>query len=186
MKVDPELPFELAALFGCAVLTGVGAVVNTARVEPGASVAVVGLGGVGLSAVLGAALAGARQIVAIDLSDEKLAFARRLGATDAVNAGATDAVQSVRELTGGGVEVGFDMAGAKPASVRLRRHGARRHDRHRRPAAPRQAHGACAGQPGGRGAHAQGLLHRLGRAAARRAAPDRPVQGRKAPRSTRC
>ena len=115
VKIDPELPFELAALFGCAVLTGVGAVVNTARVEPGASVAVVGLGGVGLSAVLGATLAGARQIVAIDLSDEKLAFARRLGATDAVNAGAPDAVQTVRGLTGGGVEVGFDMAGAVPA-----------------------------------------------------------------------
>ena len=115
VKIDPDLPFEVAALFGCAVLTGVGAVVNTARVEPGASVAVVGLGGVGLSAVLGAALAGARQIIAIDLSDEKLAFARRLGATDAVNAGATDAVQAVRNLSGGGVEVGFDMAGAVPA-----------------------------------------------------------------------
>ena len=76
VKIDPDLPLDLAALFGCAVLTGVGAVVNTARVEPGASVAVVGLGGVGLSAVLGAKLAGARQIVAVDLSDEKLAFAR--------------------------------------------------------------------------------------------------------------
>ena len=146
VKVDPELPFELAALFGCAVLTGVGAVVNTARVEPGASVAVVGLGGVGLSAVLGATLAGARQIVAIDLSDEKLAFARALGATDAVNAGATDAVQSVREPYGrrgrGRVRHGRRRAGAR---VRLRRHGARRHDRHRRPAASRQAHGARAG-----------------------------------------
>ena len=115
MKIDPDLPLELAALFGCAVLTGVGAVINTARVEPGASVAVVGLGGVGLSAVLGAKLAGARQIVAVDLSDEKLAFARALGATDAVNAGAPDAVQAVRSLTGGGVEVAFDMAGAVPA-----------------------------------------------------------------------
>ena len=75
----------------------------------------VGLGGVGLSAVLGAKLAGARQIVAVDLSDEKLAFARRLGATDTVNAGATDAVQTVRDLSGGGVEVAFDMAGAVPA-----------------------------------------------------------------------
>ena len=115
IRIDPELPFELAALFGCAVLTGVGAVVNTARVEPGASVAVVGLGGVGLSAVLGAKVAGARQIVAVDLSDEKLAFARTLGATDAVNAGATDAIQAIRDLSGGGVEVAFDMAGAVPA-----------------------------------------------------------------------
>ena len=115
VKIDPDLPFELAALFGCAVLTGVGAVVNTARVSPGASVAVVGLGGVGLSAVLGAKLAGARQIVAVDLSDEKLAFARALGATDTVNAGAPDAVQAVRGLTGGGAEIAFDMAGAVPA-----------------------------------------------------------------------
>ena len=115
VKIDPDLPLELAALFGCAVLTGVGAVINTARLEPGASVAVVGLGGVGLSAILGAKVAGARQIVAVDLSDEKLAFARALGATDAVNAGAPDAVQSIRALSGGGVEVAFDMAGAVPA-----------------------------------------------------------------------
>ena len=115
VKIDPELPLDIAALFGCAVLTGVGAVVNTARVEPGASVAVVGLGGVGLSAVLGARVAGARQIVAVDLSDEKLAFARALGATHLVNAGAPDAVQTIRGLTGGGVEIAFDMAGAVPA-----------------------------------------------------------------------
>jgi alcohol dehydrogenase len=115
VKIDPDLPLELAALFGCAVLTGVGAVVNTARVEPGASVAVVGLGGVGLSAVLGAKVAGARQIVAVDLSDDKLAFARALGATDAVNAGAPEAAQIIRGLSGGGVDVAFDMAGAVPA-----------------------------------------------------------------------
>jgi alcohol dehydrogenase len=115
VKIDPELPLDIAALFGCAVLTGGGAVVNTARVEPGASVAVVGLGGVGLSAVLGARVAGARQIVAVDLSDEKLAFARALGATHLVNAGAPDAVQTIRGLTGGGVEIAFDMAGAVPA-----------------------------------------------------------------------
>src|SRR5271165_1754409 len=115
VKIDPELPLELAALFGCAVLTGVGAVINTAKVEPGASVAVVGLGGVGLSAVMGANLAGARQIVAIDLSDDKLAFALKLGATDAVNAGAMDAAETVRALTHGGVDVAFDMAGAVPA-----------------------------------------------------------------------
>ena len=94
------MPFELAALFGCAVLTGVGAVVNTAKVEPGQSVAVVGLGGVGLSAVLGAKLAGARQIVAVDTSAERLAFAARLGATDAVNAGADGPVEAVRRSRG--------------------------------------------------------------------------------------
>src|SRR5271165_6413900 len=115
VKIDPDVPLELAALFGCAVLTGVGAVVNTARVAPGASVAVVGLGGVGLSAVLGAKLAGARQIIALDLSDEKLAFARDIGATDVVNAGAPDAAETVRARSGGGVEIAFDMAGALPA-----------------------------------------------------------------------
>jgi S-(hydroxymethyl)glutathione dehydrogenase/alcohol dehydrogenase len=78
----PELPLEEAALFGCAVLTGVGAVVNTARVRAGSSVAVIGLGGVGLSSLLGAVAAGAGAVVAIDLADDKLAFARELGATD--------------------------------------------------------------------------------------------------------
>jgi alcohol dehydrogenase len=115
VRIDPDLPLELAALFGCAVLTGVGAVVNTARVVAGASVAVVGLGGVGLSAVLGAKVAGARQIVAVDLSDEKLALARALGATHVVNAGAKDALETIRSLSGGGVEVAFDMAGSVPA-----------------------------------------------------------------------
>jgi alcohol dehydrogenase len=115
VKINPELPLELAALFGCAVLTGVGAVIHTAKVEPGQSVAVVGLGGVGLSAVIGAKLAGARQIVAIDLSDDKLAFAKTLGATDAVNAASPDAAETARALTGGGVEIALDMAGAVPA-----------------------------------------------------------------------
>ncbi len=115
VRIDSGLPLDIAALFGCAVLTGVGAVVNTAKVAPGASVAVVGLGGVGLSAVLGARLAGARQIVAVDLADEKLAFARALGATHTVNAAAKDAVQTIREISRGGVEFAFDMAGAVPA-----------------------------------------------------------------------
>ncbi|MGH6903985.1 MAG: alcohol dehydrogenase catalytic domain-containing protein, partial [Geminicoccaceae bacterium] len=90
VRIDPELPLEEAALFGCAVLTGVGAVVNTARVMPGQSVAVVGLGGVGLNAVLGARLAGARRIVALDLVDDKLALAREIGATDTFDAGQPD------------------------------------------------------------------------------------------------
>ena len=89
--------------------------VNTAKVEPGQSVAVVGLGGVGLSAVLGAKLAGARRIVAVDISEDKLAFAQKLGATDVVNAGAADAAGAIRHASGGGVDVAFDMAGAVPA-----------------------------------------------------------------------
>jgi alcohol dehydrogenase len=115
VKIDPDLPFELAALFGCAVLTGVGAVVNTAKVEPGQAVAVVGLGGVGLSVVLGARLAGARQIVAVDLSDDKLAFATKLGATHTVNAGSADAASEIKRISGGGVDVAFEMAGAVAA-----------------------------------------------------------------------
>ena len=87
MKVDPELPFEIAALFGCAVLTGVGAAVHAAAIEPGDRVAVFGLGGVGLSALLGAVLQGAATIVAVDVVAAKLDLARELGATDAVAAG---------------------------------------------------------------------------------------------------
>jgi alcohol dehydrogenase len=112
VKVDKDLPLDEAALFGCAVLTGVGAVVNTARLQPGQSAAVIGLGGVGLSSVLGAIASGARQVVAIDLSDDKLGLARQLGASHTVNARDADAAEQVRELTAGGVDFAFEMAGA--------------------------------------------------------------------------
>ena len=111
IKIDRSLPLQVGALFGCAVLTGVGAVVNTAEVQPGASVAVVGLGGVGLNALLGAKLAGARRIVAIDVLDDKLALARQLGATDTFNAADADCVEQVREATGGGLDFSFEMVG---------------------------------------------------------------------------
>jgi alcohol dehydrogenase len=112
IKVDPSIPFEIVALFGCAVLTGVGAVINTAGIRAGQSVAVVGLGGVGLSAVLGAVVAGASRIVAVDLSDDKLDFARRLGATDCFNAARDTVVDEIREATKGGVDYGIEMAGS--------------------------------------------------------------------------
>jgi alcohol dehydrogenase len=112
VKIDRELPLDEAALFGCAVLTGVGAVVNTAGMRPGQNAAVIGLGGVGLSSVLGAAASGARQIIAIDLSDDKLGLARQIGATHTVNARDADAAEQVRELSGGGVDFAFEMAGA--------------------------------------------------------------------------
>ncbi|HUD31654.1 MAG TPA: zinc-dependent alcohol dehydrogenase family protein [Variovorax sp.] len=112
VKIDPEVPLDEAALFGCAVLTGVGAVVNTAKVPVGASVAIVGLGGVGLAALLGAYAAGARQIIAVDLADDKLAQARELGATHTVNAGLPDAMEQIRALSGGGVEFAFEFAGS--------------------------------------------------------------------------
>lgn len=126
VKVPSDLPLDEAALFGCAVLTGVGAVVNTARVPPGSSVAVIGLGGVGLAALLGAVASGARQVVAIDLSAEKLGLARQLGATDSVEGGAPDAVEQVRAATGGGVEYAFEMAGSVKAmelAYRITRRG---------------------------------------------------------------
>jgi alcohol dehydrogenase len=112
VRVDPDLPLDEAALFGCAVLTGVGAVVNTARLQPGQTAAVIGLGGVGLASVLGAVASGAVQVVAVDLSDDKLALARQLGATHAVNARDPDAAAQIREATRGGVDVAFEMAGA--------------------------------------------------------------------------
>jgi alcohol dehydrogenase len=114
VKVDSSLPAHDAALFGCAVLTGVGAVVNTAKLQAGASVAVVGLGGVGLSALLGADAAGAGEIVAVDVSPQKLELASRLGATKTVHAG-PDAVKEVRDLTSGGVDIAFEMASSVPA-----------------------------------------------------------------------
>jgi alcohol dehydrogenase len=112
VKIDRGVPLDEAALFGCAVLTGVGAVVNTAQVRVGASVAVIGLGGVGLAALIGAHAAGARQIIAIDLADDKLEQARLLGATHTVNAGQDDAAEQIRALSSGGVEFAFEFAGS--------------------------------------------------------------------------
>lgn len=126
VKIDPELPFDQAALFGCAVLTGVGAVVNTAGVRAGQSAVVVGLGGVGLASVLGALASGASPVVAVDLSEAKLALARSLGAVDTVNAADADAVEQVRALTGGGADYVFEMAGsvrALDAAWRMTRRG---------------------------------------------------------------
>jgi alcohol dehydrogenase len=112
VKIEKGLPLDEAALFGCAVLTGVGAVINTAKVSAGASVAVIGLGGVGLSCLLGVVAVGARRIVAVDLSDDKLGLARQLGATDTFNPGNAGAIDEIRSATGGGVEFAFEMAGS--------------------------------------------------------------------------
>jgi alcohol dehydrogenase len=126
VRVDRSLSFESAAVFGCAVITGVGAVVNTADLLPDRSVAVVGLGGVGLAALMGARLREARRIVAIDLSDAKLAAARELGATDTFNAADPGCIEAVREATQGGVEFAFEMAGSVQAmdlAYRITRRG---------------------------------------------------------------
>lgn len=115
VKIDKELPLEEAALFGCAVLTGVGAVVNTAGMRPGTMGAVVGLGGVGLNSLLGCMLVGARRVIAVDISPEKLALARQLGATDAFDAREADCAVKIKEATGGGVDYAFEMAGSTKA-----------------------------------------------------------------------
>lgn len=110
VKVDPELPYDIAALFGCAVLTGVGAAVNSAQVVPGDRVVVFGLGGVGLAALLGAQMAGAAEVVAVDVVQEKLEHARRLGATP-IHAG-DGAVEAIREATGGGGDKVIETVGS--------------------------------------------------------------------------
>ncbi|WP_067335824.1 MULTISPECIES: zinc-binding dehydrogenase [Stappia] len=111
VKADQDIAPHISTLFSCAMLTGAGAVFNTAHIKPGAKVAVVGIGGVGMAAILGAAAAGAGQIVAIDPFENKLEVARQMGATDAVKAG-EGVVEAVRDLTGGGVDYAFELAGS--------------------------------------------------------------------------
>jgi S-(hydroxymethyl)mycothiol dehydrogenase len=112
VPLDHDMPLDKAALLGCAVLTGVGAVVNSAAVWPGARVAVVGCGGIGLSVVQGAKLANAAQIIAVDVIPRKLAWAEELGAAHVVDASRDDPVQTVRQLTGGdGVDFSFEAVG---------------------------------------------------------------------------
>jgi S-(hydroxymethyl)glutathione dehydrogenase/alcohol dehydrogenase len=117
IKINPELPMGAAALIGCAVMTGVGAVLNTARVTPGSTVAVFATGGVGLSVVQGAVLANASKIIAIDVLDNKLDYAQTVGATHAINATKQDAVKAIREITDGqGVDYAFDAIGDSKVS----------------------------------------------------------------------
>lgn len=113
VKIDSDVPLEIGVLFGCAVMTGVGAVVNTAKVSPGSSVAVFGLGGVGLAAILGARVAGASPIIAVDRLAPKLDIARQCGATYTVDASQVDAVAAVRELTNGGAETAIEAVGSE-------------------------------------------------------------------------
>jgi S-(hydroxymethyl)glutathione dehydrogenase/alcohol dehydrogenase len=113
VKIREDFPLDRAALIGCGVTTGVGAVLNTAKIEPGSTVAVFGAGGVGLAAIQGARIAGARKIIAIDMFEGKLAMAKRLGATDTVDASSSDPVDEIRKLTGGGVDYSFEAIGLK-------------------------------------------------------------------------
>lgn len=115
VKIEPDIPFEIAALFGCAVMTGVGAVVNTAALKFGETILVVGLGGVGLSAILGARAAGATQIIAADLNPDKRALALSLGANHSIDTAKSDALEELMDITGGGVDKSVEFAGAIPA-----------------------------------------------------------------------
>jgi len=113
VKIDPKIPLDRAALVGCAVTTGVGAVFNTARVKPGASVAVFGCGGVGLNVIQGAAIAGAERIVAIDTLESKLEMAKKFGATDALLAKpGEDLTKPLKKITGGGADYAFECVGS--------------------------------------------------------------------------
>lgn len=118
LKIPQDFPLDRAALLGCGVITGVGAVFYAARVKPGSSVAVIGSGGVGINVIQGAAIAGAEKIIAVDLLPNKLEFARRFGATHTINAKETNPVEAIRALTGGrGVDYAFEVIGL-PATIR--------------------------------------------------------------------
>jgi S-(hydroxymethyl)glutathione dehydrogenase/alcohol dehydrogenase len=124
VKIPPDVPYEVAALVGCGVMTGVGAVINTARVEPGASVAVIGCGGVGIAAIQGARLSGAAVIAGVDPVESKHAAARRFGATDAVGPDELGALSA--EVTGGeGFDYVFEVVGT-PQTIRAAWTAARR------------------------------------------------------------
>jgi S-(hydroxymethyl)glutathione dehydrogenase/alcohol dehydrogenase len=113
VDIRKDIPFEVAALIGCGVTTGVGAALNTAKVEPGSTVAVFGAGGVGISAIQGAYIAGARQIIAVDVFPQKLETAKQFGATDTVDASQGDPVEKIVEMTGGGVDYAFEAIGKR-------------------------------------------------------------------------
>jgi S-(hydroxymethyl)glutathione dehydrogenase/alcohol dehydrogenase len=117
VKYDDDIPVEVAAVVGCGVTTGLGAALNTAQVRPASTTAVIGLGGVGLAALQGCVIAGARQIIAVDRWPARLERASALGATHTVNASETDSVQAVRELSGGGVDYAFEAVG-RPDTAR--------------------------------------------------------------------
>lgn len=114
VKIDPAVPFDVAAMFGCAVVTGAGCVLNAAQVRPGHSVAIIGLGGVGLCSVMAARIAGASQIIGIDLNEDKFALAQDLGCTHTLSARDPQLVARVREVTRGGVDFAFEISGSQP------------------------------------------------------------------------
>jgi S-(hydroxymethyl)glutathione dehydrogenase/alcohol dehydrogenase len=116
VRIREDMPLDRAALIGCAIVTGVGAALRTAAVEPGSTTAVFGAGGVGLAAIQGCRIAGALQIIAVDVVESKLGLAKELGATHLVDASSSDPVQKIREMSGGGVDYSFEAIGLKEAA----------------------------------------------------------------------
>jgi S-(hydroxymethyl)glutathione dehydrogenase/alcohol dehydrogenase len=112
IPIRDQTPLDRAALLGCAVMTGVGAAANTAQVRPGTTVAVFGCGGVGINVIQGAALCGAMRIIGVDIADDKLTYACQFGLTDTINGAREDPVAAIQELTGGGVDYGFEAVGS--------------------------------------------------------------------------
>lgn len=115
IKIDPSIPLEVAALYGCAVVTGAGAIFNSAQLRPGKSIAVFGLGGVGLNAVMAARISGASRIIGIDIVESKFELAKELGCTHTLKGNDPDLVEKIRDLTNGGVDAAFEISGAKSA-----------------------------------------------------------------------
>lgn len=115
-KIPDEMPFTQACILGCGTVTGAGAIINTAHIRPGDSVAIIGTGGVGLNAISGAKIAGATTIIAIDIADDKLEFAKKFGATHVINSKTTDPVAKVKEITKVGVDAAFEVIGLVPTS----------------------------------------------------------------------
>jgi Zn-dependent alcohol dehydrogenase len=111
VPLPKDMPTDVSSIIGCAVMTGAGAIINTLQVRPGQSVAVFGAGGIGLCAISAAAIVDANPVIAVDVNDQKLEFARRFGATHVVNAKNVDAVQAIKELTGGGADFAIDAIG---------------------------------------------------------------------------
>ena len=177
VKVDPDVPLEVACVLGCAVQTGVGAVLNTAKVEEGATVLVLGAGGIGIAVTQGARLAGAAMIVVSDPSEERREAAKRFGATHVLDPTAGDVPSACLELTGGiGMDYCFEAAGqASLHRGRHRRHPPRRHHRRRRCPADRPGHH----HPRRRRVHGDGEeVHRLPARQLRLAPRDPPAARR--------
>jgi Zn-dependent alcohol dehydrogenase len=127
IKIDKDYPIDVAAMFGCAVVTGAGSIFNAAKVRPGDAVAILGLGGVGLNAVMAAKISGASRIIGIDINADKLALARDLGCTHTFQSTDSSLISKVREITDGGVDFAIEVSGSRAAmeiTVEITRVGA--------------------------------------------------------------